>query len=232
MTRLFEYDEAVKAEYPNAHAGLLHARGLVNRPSTPDLLTEYGAEQTAARTRIAETPIADHRSVIAWRRAFTQFGAQPTRYRNAAESLMRRLSKQGEIPTISTLVDIGNLVSIRYALPVAVVDLAQISGGITVRFAHGNEGFTDLGSSDEDHPEQGEVIFVDGDDAVVARRWCWRQSAHSATSGETTDALFIVEALHEEAETDIRSALDDLAQLVDRHQDDPETEMRFLGSSL
>ena len=39
--------------------------------------------------------------------------------RSAAEALLRRLTKQGSIPSINTLVDIGNLVSIRYALPVA-----------------------------------------------------------------------------------------------------------------
>ena len=59
-------------------------------------------------------------SIAAWRRAFSQFGAKPTQHRNAAEALLRRLDKQGEIPSISTLVDIGNLISIRYAIPVAI----------------------------------------------------------------------------------------------------------------
>ncbi|HEU4832604.1 MAG TPA: phenylalanine--tRNA ligase beta subunit-related protein [Actinomycetota bacterium] len=46
-------------------------------------------------------------------------------------------AKQGDIPSISTLVDIGNLVSIRYAVPVAVFDRAGVAGSITVRFATG-----------------------------------------------------------------------------------------------
>jgi threonine/homoserine/homoserine lactone efflux protein len=72
-----------------------------------------------------------------------------SQYRNAAEALLRRLAKHGDIPTINTLVDIGNLVSIRYAMPVAVFDQANIAGGsITVRFATGAELFTDLGSTD------------------------------------------------------------------------------------
>ena len=81
--------------------------------------------------------MAEIPSIAAWRRAFTRFGAKPTQYRNAAESLLRRLSKQGDIPTISTLVDMGNLISIRYALPVAIFDQDQIAGDITVRLATG-----------------------------------------------------------------------------------------------
>ena len=106
--------------------------------------------------------MADLPQVAAWRRVFSEFGAKPTRYRNAAEALLRRLSKYGDIPTISVLVDIGNHVSIRYAMPVAVFDLANIAGPTTVRFATGDELFADLGSSDTVHPNPGEVVFVDG----------------------------------------------------------------------
>ena len=97
------------------------------------------------------------------------------------------MTKHGEIPSVGTLVDIGNLVSIRYALPVAVLDLAGVAGTITVRFARGSEEFTDLGTSSVEHPDAGEVAFVDEKDVVHARRWCWRQSAQSATRADGRD---------------------------------------------
>lgn len=93
----------------------------------------------------------------------------PQRRRGAAP----QLAKHGDIPTVNTLVDIGNLVSTRHALPVAVFDLAGITGAITVRFATGAERFTDLGSSGSTSPSPGEVVFVDRYDVVSARRWCW-----------------------------------------------------------
>jgi hypothetical protein len=134
---LFTCDDAVLERYPAIHAGVIHATGLVNGSSPPDLLDRHRAEQHAAAERLAATPIAELPSIAAWRRAFTQFGAKPTQQRNAAEALLRRLAKHGDIPTINTLVDIGNLVSIRYALPVAAFDLAGIAGAVTVRFATG-----------------------------------------------------------------------------------------------
>ena len=141
---MFAYDAAVIEHYPTIRAGVIHATGLTNGPSPPELLDEYLAEQRAASERLNATAIADLPSIAAWRRAFTRFGAKPTQHRNAAEALLRRLAKHGDIPTINTLVDIGNLVSIRYAMPVAVFDRANVAGPTTVRFATGAELFTDL----------------------------------------------------------------------------------------
>lgn len=229
---MFAYDPSLVERYPTIRAGVVHAGGLVNGPSTPELLQEYRAEQLAAASRLSATTLADLPSIAAWRRAFTSFGAKPTQYRSAAEALLRRLAKHGDIPTISTLVDVGNLVSIRYAMPVAVFDPTRIAGSITVRFADGGERFTDLGSSESVHPDPGEVVFVDGDEVVCARRWCWRQSAQSATSASTVEALYVIEGHHDAAGDDVESALVDLAALLASHQPDSRTESYLLSPAV
>jgi DNA/RNA-binding domain of Phe-tRNA-synthetase-like protein len=216
---MFAYDDAVAERFPTIRAGVIHASRLSNGPSPRELLEEYRAEQQATSERLKTTTIADLPQVAAWRRVFTGFGAKPTQFRNAAEALLRRLAKHGAIPTINTLVDIGNLISIRYAMPVAVFDQANIaSGSTTVCFATGSELFTDLGSTDIVHPDPGEVIFVDSNDVVSARRWCWRQSAQSATSTTTVEALMVVEGHHDAASRDVESALTDLSSLLASHQ--------------
>ena len=215
---VFAYDEQLAEQYPTLRAGLLHASGLTNRPSPPQLLAAYHAEQQAAAQRLRTTPAAEMPSIAAWRRVFTRFGATPTKHRSAPEALLRRLSSHDHVPSIGTLVDIGNLVSLRYAVPVAVFDLARIRGTLTVRFATGAEQFTDLGSTASTKPGPGEVVFVDEDEVVMARRWCWRQSAEAATGPDTTAALFVVEAHHETAASDVNAALDDLTDLLATHQ--------------
>jgi DNA/RNA-binding domain of Phe-tRNA-synthetase-like protein len=226
---MFAYDDAVAERYPTIRAGVIHATRLANGPSSPELLEEYRAEQQAASERLKATAIADLPPVAAWRRVFTGFGAKPTQHRNAAEALLRRLAKHGDIPTINTLVDIGNLVSIRYAMPVAVFDQASIASSTTVRFATGAELFTDLGSTDIVHPDPGEVIFVDSNNVVSARRWCWRQSAQSATSTTTVDALIVVEGHHDTACQDVESALTDLTSLLASHQPQGQTRSYMLS---
>ncbi len=124
----FRYAPEILARYPSVVGGVMLASGLSNGPSPDALLTEYAAEQEAVRSRIGETPLSQIPSLAAWRSVFRGFGLDPTQYRGAAEALLRRLTKKGEIPSVNTLVDIGNLVSIRYALPVALFDLRATSG--------------------------------------------------------------------------------------------------------
>ncbi len=214
---VFRYDEALIERFPTIHAGIVVAHGVTNPPSPPALADELTAAQAEARQRIGETPLSEIPSLAAWRRAFASFGVSPTKYRSAAEAIARRVTKKGDLPSISTLVDTGNLVSVRHSLPVAVVDLGAVAGGITVRFARGDEPFDDLGGSEAEHPDEGEVVFVDEHDAVTARRWCWRQSRATAAGPDTTDVLIVTEAHHDGAAADVAAAVADLERLVTAH---------------
>lgn len=231
MRTIFSYALAIAERYPTIRAGVTYATGLTNGPSPPELLEEYRREQQAATRRLEETPIADIASIAAWRRAFTTFGVKPTQHRVAAEALLRRLQKAGDIPSISTLVDIGNLVSIRYGLPVAVLDQDTVTGATTVRFAAGDESFTDLGSIEAVQPEPGEVIFVDDGNIVSARRWCWRQSSGSATGPDSRHALITVEGLHDGADGDVVRATTDLQSLLRAYQPTAETTSQLLSAT-
>lgn len=210
----FGYAPDVVERFPAVIGGVIHATGLRNDPTPSRLAAALADEASAVRARIGETPLSELPALAAWRKVFRGFGVDPTQYRSAAEALLRRLTKQGDLPSIGTLVDLANLVSIRYALPVAVFDTAAISGGLTVRFASGEEPWADLGSSETAHPEPGEVIFADDAGIVHARRWCWRQSAGSAARPETTEVLLTVEGHHAAAEHDVALALADLEGLL------------------
>jgi DNA/RNA-binding domain of Phe-tRNA-synthetase-like protein len=210
----FAYDPAITDRFPAVIGGVIHAEGLSNGPSPDALRTAFEAEQAAVLARLGSTPLSEIPSLAAWRRTFRGFGVDPTAYRSAAEALLRRLTKQGSIPSISALVDLGNLVSIRYGLPVAVMDQASVTGGTTVRFATGDERFTDLGSGATEQPEAGEVIFRDDAGLVSARRWCWRQSAESASGPATTKVILTVEGHHDGAVADITAAVADLETLL------------------
>ncbi len=210
----FRYDPKIIQNYPNLTAGVIVANGMRNAPTSPELLEAYLAEQETVKDRIGATPLSELTSLRAWRRAISAFGVSPTKYRSAAEALLRRLTKKGDIPSINTLVDIGNLVSIRYGLPVAIFDRRGIQGAITVHYADGSETYQELASGAVMRPEVGEVVFSDEKQMVVARRWCWRQSATSAANPTTSDAVITVEAQHENAEADIENALSDLLELL------------------
>jgi DNA/RNA-binding domain of Phe-tRNA-synthetase-like protein len=210
----FRYHSDILARYPSVVGGVILAEGMANSPTPEGLRAAYAAEQQAVLRRIGATPLSQIESLAAWRSAFRGFGVDPTQYRSAAEALLRRLTKKGDIPSINTLVDLGNLVSIRYALPVALFDTRAVQRPITVRFADGSERFTPLGESALEHPEPGEVVFADETGLVIARRWCWRQSDEGAVQVDTTRAVITVEAHHPGGRAAVRAALDDLLDLL------------------
>jgi len=225
----FSYSSEILDAFPNTRGGVVHATGLANGPTPPDLLAAYQDEQNRVREGLGDAYLSDTPSLAAWRRTFTAFGVKPTQYRNAAEALLRRLTKRGDIPSINLLVDLANLVSLRHRLPVAVFDQHLVTGRTTVRFALGDERFTDLGSTTVSHPEPGEVVFVDEAGLVSARRWCWRQSDQSAARPTTVEVLITVEGQHEDAQVDVTRATDDLLRLLSEHQSQAEVGSAILS---
>ena len=213
----FQYDKDILARYPTIVGGVILAQDMTNEPTSESLKAAYLAEQQAVLQRIGQTPLSQIASLSAWRSVFRSFGIDPTQYRSAAEALLRRLTKKGDIPSINTLVDIGNLVSIRYALPVAVFDTQTLQGPVTVHFAQGIERYTTLGQDEVEHPEVGEVIFSDETGLVIARRWCWRQSEQSAAQASTSNAIITIEALHTNGRHDVQAALNDLLELLRKY---------------
>src|SRR5438270_13198800 len=136
---IFQYHPDILTRYPQIVGGAILAQNVTNGPTPTRLQELYQAEQQLVLHRLGSTPLSQIESLAAWRRAFRGFGVDPTQYRSAAEAILRRLTKKGDIPSINTLVDIGNLVSIRYALPVAVFDTQDLEGAVTVHFADGTE---------------------------------------------------------------------------------------------
>ncbi len=213
----FKYDAEILKRFPRLSGGAMLGTGLRNGP-TPDALRQaYIEEQRRVLERVGGAPFSEIETLAGWRAAFRLFGVDPTQYRSAAEALLRRLTKKGDIPCINAVVDSCNLVSIRYGLPVAAFDLRAVRGDITVRFATGDEQFTPLGEAAPEHPEPGEVIFIDGAGLVVARRWCWRQSEESASRENTQTALFTIEAQHDGGRAMVGQALADLRALLEKY---------------
>jgi DNA/RNA-binding domain of Phe-tRNA-synthetase-like protein len=216
---IFQYHPDILARYPNVVGGVILAEGLTNSPTSASLQEAFLAEQRATLRRLDDSGRELHEvpSLAAWRSVFRGFGLDPTKYRSAPEALLRRLIKKGSIPSINTLVDLGNLVSIHFMLPIAVFDTRAVRGPITVHFADGSERYTTLGENEEDHPTPGEVIFTDETKLVLARRWCWRQSEQSAAREDTTQAIITIEAHHAEGRDDVEMALTKLLGLLSKH---------------
>ena len=166
-----------------------------------------------ARKRLEEMSESQMPEIAAWRKAFSQMGLKPTKYRCAAEALLRRFKREFDLPRLHPLVDLCNAISLAFALPVAVFDLETIAEYIEVCHANGSEQYLAF-NKELENPSPGEVIFRDAADQVHARRWTFRQSKLSTVSPETRQILIISEGLHESASQDVPELIDILSEEI------------------
>ena len=200
-----QHHPEIRAAHPGLAVGTLRASGI-----TPEMPVDLEEFLERATRRLADGPESDFPEIQAWRRAFAKMGLKPTQYRCASESLLRRLRKEGTLPRIHPVIDLCNAVSVAYAIPVAVLDVAKISGSLEVRRARGDEKYVTFAGTVE-QPNPGEVIFADEDGQAHARRWTNRQSGHSAVSATTSDVLVVSEGLHATAAEDVRLLIEAIA---------------------
>ena len=203
----FAHATAIWQAFPELVAGVIHAEGIHDRAAVQPALARY---VETARSRLQTGAESDLPAIQAWRRAFARMGLKPTQVRCASEALLRRLRKEGGLPSLHPLVDLCNAVSAAYAIPIAVFDLAHVAGGLEVRRAIGSEDYLAFGGEHE-RPEVDEVIFADEQGHVHARRWCNRQSALSAVRPATTRVLIVAEGMHGAAAQDVPELLGALA---------------------
>ncbi|RFU41289.1 hypothetical protein DZF91_12590 [Actinomadura logoneensis] len=208
----FQHSPQLWALHPDLVAGAV----VVTDGITPDAdASARVADHTAAAlARLADAgQEAELPEIRAWRRTFTAMGLKPTQYRCASEALLRRVRKEGALPSIHPLVDLCNAVSAAFAIPVAALDLAAVTGGLTVGPAAGDEEYETFGGGTE-HPAPGEIVYVDEARRAHARRWTNRQSGRSAVRPETRSVLIVAEGMHETAGSDVPKLVSALADEV------------------
>lgn len=195
----FQHSSEIWRDFPELVPGIVVAAGITHTVAVDGPVAEFTAR---ASSRLAGRTESELPEIQAWRRAFARMGLKPTQYRCASESLLRRFRKEGALPRLHPLVDMCNAVSLAFAIPVAVFDVSQITGGIEVRYAAGDEDYLAF-SGQVEHPAPHEVIFADQARQVHARRWTNRQSGLSAVQTATATALIVAEAMHGSAASDV-----------------------------
>jgi DNA/RNA-binding domain of Phe-tRNA-synthetase-like protein len=212
--RSLEYriDAAVFALCPGYRRGLLLAQELSNGPSAPTLLAALRSTEATLRAQFKGNP-AEHPRLAVWRDAYKRFGARPSDFRASVEALARRVLRGDELPSINALVDIGNVVSLRYLMPVGVHPVPAGEEALCLRASADDDRFAPPDGAAEETPEAREIVFAQGA-TVLTRRWTWRQSARTLTLPETREVFFNLDALAVVSDAEFAAASRDVEALV------------------
>jgi DNA/RNA-binding domain of Phe-tRNA-synthetase-like protein len=208
----FGHAAAIWNDYPELAAAVCAVERVTIDVDVDVAVSRFEAH---ARTRLDSRRESELEEIRAWRRAFARMGLEPTRYRCAAEALLRRFRKDGSLPRIHPLVDLCNAASLAFAIPVAAFDSAKVEWPLEVRYATGDETYETF-SGETEHPVRGEVVFADAAGRAHARRWTNRQSGYSAVRAGTSSALVVAEALHASARADVARLLAEASEELSR----------------
>jgi DNA/RNA-binding domain of Phe-tRNA-synthetase-like protein len=204
----------VFARYPTLCIAVLVMRGVDNTQNAPEVETLREQEVAVAQEVFRAQPISSHPVIRAWRDAYQVFGTA-SRYHSSIEALVTRVAKGGTLPTINTMVDLYNIVSIKYVLPIGGEDLKTIRGDIRLCLAEGTEEFLALGTTQNDPPPAGEIIYRD-DEGCLCRRINWREADRTKLTRATEHAIFYCEGIPPTNDIDVKEAADQLARWI-RH---------------
>jgi DNA/RNA-binding domain of Phe-tRNA-synthetase-like protein len=209
--------EEIFSAFPEVRIGVAAFQGVDNAGERPDLTESLRREEAETVRRIGGAPVSEHPRVVPWREAYRAFGAKPKDHPSSIENLMRRVAKGQPLRSVSPLVDLYNVVSLRHLLPVGGEDLAAVEGDVELRFAGADEPAVRLlGEPEARPPRPGEVIYADGVGALC-RRWNWKEADRTRLTAATTRGFLVIEALPPAGRAELDAALADLAALVLAH---------------
>ncbi len=211
--RKYSIDASVFTLFPGYMRGIVIVNDVHNGISDPRLIALLREVEAQVRGKYAIESLTDHPRIEAWREAYRRFGAKPSKFRPSMEALLRRVLHGEQLRSISTLVDIGTIISLRHLVPSGGHAIDGVQGDLCLRPAWGSETFTAFGSDIEEHPEPGEIVFTEGH-TVLTRRWTWRQAAHTLLVQDSTAVEFNVDGLPPVSLTDVEAACAEIAELI------------------
>jgi DNA/RNA-binding domain of Phe-tRNA-synthetase-like protein len=208
--------DEVFIQFPGYVRGIVLAYDVKNGESVNDLVSLLRAAEASIRVRLNKEEISQHPRIFSWRQAYRSFGAKPSKFRSSIEAMVRRVLSKNELPSINALVDIGNILSLRYLVPMGGHAIDVVKQNLILRPATGEEEFIPFGSKQIEHPNPGEIVFVEGN-TVLTRRWSWRQANHTLTLPGTTAIEFNVDGLPPVSESEVEDICQETMQLVQRY---------------
>ncbi|MBI3109802.1 hypothetical protein HYZ06_02055 [Candidatus Daviesbacteria bacterium] len=209
----FKVNPKIFEDFDEPVIGVIVAKGIDNKNNNPQIQKLLRDGEANLRGKLNGVEVSLHSHIAPWRETYRKFGSKPRDFRCSAEALTRVVLRGSEIRKISPLVDLYNLISIKYILPVGAEDLDKMQGDLQLTFADGTEDYTPLGEEENDPPQKGEVIYRD-DTGVICRRWNWREGDRTKITKDTKDAVVVIESI---ASIPIKEAVQELADLIKKY---------------
>ena len=196
--------------------------GVVNGGASDEIavLIEAATSGIAAGTALEET--RRNPRIAATREAYKACGKDPNRYRPSAEALRRRVVLGKGLYRVNTVVDVLNLVSLRTGYSIGGFDADRIVGGIRYGIGHNGEAYEAIGRGAMNI--EGLPVLRDESGPIGTPT-----SDHERTKVTEETRRFLMVFHDFGADAGLGQAMDEAADLLERHAGATDTERAVLG---
>ena len=136
--------QELKAVNVGMALGVMECR-VRNTEYNANLWGEIAALTAEIRANLTFEAIKEHPQIAATRRMYADCGKDPSRYRPSAEALMRRIVKGNDLYQINTMVDLVNLVSMRFGYSIGGFDADKVVGNVVAGIGREGEPYNGIG---------------------------------------------------------------------------------------
>lgn len=195
-------------------SGAIVLRNVSISDTNPELRAMIVAEVQAIRSQGSQ--LADVRStpeIVGFCEILKRVGVRPRKQPPSVQRLYKYLLKRGDLPSVNSLVDAYNLMSVRTKCSMGAHDLDRIAIPVELRLFGGDETFTPLGSNEAAAVIAGEYGYVDAENRVLCRLDLL-QAEFSKVTSRTSNVLLIIEGTTSHAPETVRRAFTDTITLV------------------
>lgn len=195
--------------YNNLSVGVIVCNNIDNTKNV-DLANEIKKVNVDVISKFSNIdPLSEYPIIREWRNIYKSFGEKKSR--SSIEALIRRTLNGNDIPVINPLVDIYNMISLKYELPCGGEDIDKITSDIELTYAVGVEEFIPLGETTLEIVNESEIVYKSGN-TVLCRNFNYRESDITKLSSNTKNCILVIESVLESNK--LESALDELSNLV------------------
>ncbi|MEX0940162.1 MAG: lysine--tRNA ligase [Candidatus Babeliales bacterium] len=215
----FKIDPRIFENFSGVRIGVIVAKNIKNSTENKEVFEKLQEIQSQFNEVINKSLLDQHPFIKTWHEVYQKFGANSKKHLSSIENLGSRIVKGSIISPINTLVDLYNIISLKYMLPAGGENLDALKGDIQLTISGENEpAVTLLGQKEARSPKPGEVIYKD-ENGAICRRWNWKEAERSKITPETKNAIFVIEALPP-VETELfEDAINELAYLIHQYCD-------------
>jgi len=138
------FSDVVRLKIPGLKIGVLAGQNVTIRKKSATVDSEIKSLYKFIHDKFLSSPPSSDAVVSSVRRMYRRIGWEPTRYRPSSEAMIRRILKNTGLYNINNLVDLGNIVSTRFHLPLGLYDHSKINGTITIDVGKSEEFYEGL----------------------------------------------------------------------------------------